>query len=140
MREGACWQIKERKRERERDWRVGVQRQQRQMEQSDSTNSLKVPLEIEREKERGREEREGSAETDKKKDRFQKSSEKTALWSLESICSTDSFGFEGRLNLQPLQTVPVDPAEERMFPDLPLRVRPPSKTLGRVFCQELGYR
>lgn len=66
--------------------------------------------------------------------------EKTGLWSLESICSTDSFGFEGRLNLQPLQTVPVDPAEERMFPDLSLRVCSSSKALGRVLCQELGYR
>lgn len=66
--------------------------------------------------------------------------EERGVWSPESIWPTDSFGFEGRLNLQPLQTVPVDPAEEGMLPDLPLRVRSPSETLGRVLCQELGHR
>lgn len=107
------------------------------MELSDSINSLKAPLE--REGEREREERRKCRDW-QRKDRFQKSREKAGLWSLKSICSTDSFGFEGRLNLQPFQTVPVDPTEERMFPDLPLRVCSSSKTLGRVLCQELGYR
>lgn len=110
--------------------RVGVRRERRQMEQSDGFNSLKAPSE----------EREGDKEDWQRKDRFQKSREKTGLWSLESICSTDSFGFEGRRNLQPLQTVPVNPAEERMLPDLPLGVHSSSKTLGRVLCQELGYK
>lgn len=89
-------------------------------------NSRKAPLERERErKERLAKERQ--------------SREKAGLRSLESICSTDSFGFEGRLNLQPLQTVPVDPAEEGMLPDLPLRVQSSSQTLGRVLGQELGW-
>lgn len=79
--------------------------------------------------ERKREEREtGKGETEQREGRSE-----------ESICSTDSFGFEGRLNLQPLQTVPVDPAEEGMLPDLPLRVQSSSQTLGRVLGQELGW-
>lgn len=51
---------------------------------------------------------------------------------------TDSSGFERWRDFQSLQTVPVNPAEERMLSDLPLCIFSFTQALGRVLCQELS--
>lgn len=53
---------------------------------------------------------------------------------------TDTSGFEGRLYLQSLQSVPVYPAEKRMLPQLCLRILSSTQTLNRVLGEELGEK
>lgn len=50
---------------------------------------------------------------------------------------TDSSGFKWRGDLQSLQSVPVEPSEEWVLPDVPLTILSSTKTLGWVLGQEL---
>lgn len=53
---------------------------------------------------------------------------------------TYSLWLEGRLDLLPLQFVPVDVAEERVLLDVPLPFGAASEALGRVLGHQLGER
>lgn len=53
---------------------------------------------------------------------------------------TYSLWLEGRLDLLPLQLIPVDVAEERVLLDVPLSFWATSQSLGRVLGHQLGER